>query len=167
MRYCLACRRMAASGPICSGCGRSFGGHLCSCKHLNPPGAQFCAQCGSTKLLQAASSVSLGKTLGLLLLAALLWFGYRALSPLHPGEAVGRWLWAAYEWLLWKVVVVGALLFFGWLWGDLFSPRIRKGIERLTGALLVLLFKVFEKLLITLFNGLARAFGGKSGKVGK
>ena len=161
MRYCLACRRLAASGPICSGCGRSFGGHLCSCKHLNPPDSQFCAQCGSTKLLQSAGSISLGKVMALGLLAGATWWGWRLLAKQHWGEAVGHWLWAAYEWLLWKIVVAGFLLFFGWIFGDLFSPRIRRGVERVTGSLLVLVFKIIEKLLTSLFSAATRKLGGK------
>ena len=161
MRYCLVCRRAASSGPICSGCGRSFGGNLCSCKHLNPPGAQFCAQCGSTKLLQSAGSIAVGKVVGLLLLGGAVWWGGHLLSGAHWGEAIGRWLWAAYEWLLWKMVVIGSLLFFGWLFGDLFSPRIRRGIERLTGSLLMLIFKIGEKILVSLFSGITHLLGKK------
>jgi hypothetical protein len=60
MRYCLACHRMSADGPLCTSCGRSFGGRLCNHKkgrHLNPPDANVCGQCGSTTLTDAANHI--------------------------------------------------------------------------------------------------------------
>jgi hypothetical protein len=62
MRYCLACRSFSAEGPLCTQCGRSFGGRLCNSKkrHLNPSDSQFCGQCGTADLAEAASYVPLG-----------------------------------------------------------------------------------------------------------
>lgn len=144
MRYCLACHRMASSGPICSHCGRSFNGNLCGCGHLNPPGAQFCAQCGSTKLLQAASSLSFAWMPRLLLLVGLGYLGYRLMLGAHWGEGLHRQFSVIYEWLLWKIVVLGMVLGLGWLWGELFAPRVRRGIERIVGSLFLLLFRIVE-----------------------
>jgi hypothetical protein len=82
MRYCLSCRRLSANTPICTSCGASFGGSLCSnkkCRFLNPPQAQVCGKCGTTTLLNAASSLNLGffvKILvWLIVLWLLVWFG--------------------------------------------------------------------------------------------
>lgn len=62
MRFCLACRRLSSDTPLCSNCGRSFGGRLCNNKkgrHLNPSAANVCGQCGSTVLIDAAGSIPL------------------------------------------------------------------------------------------------------------
>jgi hypothetical protein len=80
MRYCLSCRYLSADSPICTRCGRSFGGRLCDAKrrHLNPPDAQFCGQCGSTNLTDATSYVPLGcslQALVLIVIGGLLWLG--------------------------------------------------------------------------------------------
>jgi hypothetical protein len=80
MRYCLACHRLSSDGPLCTQCGRSFGGRLCKGKkhHLNPPDAQFCGQCGTTDLADATSYVPLGCSIRLLVwgaAACLLWWG--------------------------------------------------------------------------------------------
>ena len=164
MRYCLTCRHLASSGPICSQCGRSFGGHRCEAGHLNPPGAQFCAQCGSTKLLQSASSIAVGRVLGLAVLAGVLWLGYRALPELHWGETLRHQLALVYAWLLWKLVVFGFLGGLAWLFGDLFSPRIRRGVERVVGSLFLLLFRIVEVGFAALFRALAHLLGGRIGK---
>jgi hypothetical protein len=75
MRYCLACRRFSAAGPLCTQCGRSFGGRLCNGKkrHLNPPDAQFCGQCGITDLAESASYIPLGCSGRLLAWGGVLW----------------------------------------------------------------------------------------------
>jgi hypothetical protein len=80
MRFCLTCRYFSGDGPICTHCGRSFGGRLCNHKkrHLNPPDAQFCGHCGSTTLTEATTSIPLGCSSRMVLLggvAALLWWG--------------------------------------------------------------------------------------------
>ena len=164
MRYCLSCRHLASSGPICSQCGRSFGGHLCDAGHLNPPGAQFCAQCGSTKLLQSASSIAVGRVLGLAVLTGALWLGCRALPELHWGETLRHQLALVYAWLLWKLVVFGFLAGLAWLFGDLFSLRIRRGVERVVGSLFLLLFRIIESILTALFRALAYVVGDRTSK---
>ncbi len=72
MRYCLSCRHLTADTPICTHCGRSFGGSLCSnkkCRALNPPLSRVCGKCGATSLLDSTSSVSFSGLFRLLLLA--------------------------------------------------------------------------------------------------
>jgi hypothetical protein len=75
MRYCLGCRRLSSDTPLCTHCGRSFGGRLCHHKkgrHLNPPAAQVCGTCGSTTLTEAAEYIPVSGIARLLLGAALL-----------------------------------------------------------------------------------------------
>jgi len=53
MRYCTACRHLTPGLPLfCTFCGRSFDVRLCPRLHVNPRGAQVCAQCGSRDLSQ-------------------------------------------------------------------------------------------------------------------
>ncbi len=60
MKYCLNCRRLwPYSAQICGACRGSFGGRLCSNKHLSPIGSTCCTICGSKKLLQAARYLDL------------------------------------------------------------------------------------------------------------
>lgn len=60
MKYCLNCRRLwPAQAQICGSCRCSFGGRLCSSKHLSPAGSVCCVTCGSRKLLQHARYVNL------------------------------------------------------------------------------------------------------------
>lgn len=85
MRYCLRCRHLSGSGPLCTHCGRSFGGRLCDHKkgrHLNPPDANFCGQCGSTGLTEATASLPLGWVSHLLVLIFILGAGAIALPAL-------------------------------------------------------------------------------------
>lgn len=78
MRYCLGCHQFSADGPLCTQCGRSFGGRRCHGKkhHLNPADARVCGQCGTTDLAEAALSVGCSSrllTLGFVI--AVLWWG--------------------------------------------------------------------------------------------
>lgn len=167
MRYCLTCRRLTSSGPICSQCGRSFGGNLCDAGHLNPPGARFCAQCGSTKLLQAANSISFTWVPRLLVLAGLVWLGYKEWPTLHSlqwGEKLQHQCFVVFDWLLGKILVFGFLLFLCWMFGDLCSPRIRRSIERVIKSIFVFAFRIVEVVLTGLLRILTRALGGKVGK---
>lgn len=78
MRYCLGCRHFSADGPLCTHCGRSFGGRRCHGKkhHLNPPDAQVCGQCGTTDLSDAAASLGCSiRVFVVVLTVALLWWG--------------------------------------------------------------------------------------------
>lgn len=62
MRYCLSCRRLSSNTPLCSSCGRSFGGCLCTnkkCRFLNPPHAHVCGRCGETTLKESTYSLGL------------------------------------------------------------------------------------------------------------
>ena len=75
MRFCLACRRLSSDTPLCTHCGRSFGGRLCNNRkgrHLNPSAAQVCGTCGSTVLTDPATSIPITGTARLLAGGALL-----------------------------------------------------------------------------------------------
>lgn len=97
MRYCLECRRLSADGPRCSSCGRSFGGRLCNARrpHLSPPDANFCQQCGSTVLTDAAGFIPLSFISRLLVAGGLLLLvlvaGPFLLSLLTGGIGVGHY----------------------------------------------------------------------------
>ena len=53
MKYCTHCRHITAGQPFfCMFCGRSYHVRLCPRLHVNPRGAQVCAQCGSRDLSQ-------------------------------------------------------------------------------------------------------------------
>ena len=87
MRYCLKCRHLSGNGPLCTHCGRSFGGRLCNHKkgrHLNPPDANFCGQCGSTQLTEATSSLPLGWVSQMLLLFLLIGAGGVVVKGVAP-----------------------------------------------------------------------------------
>ena len=55
MKYCNHCFRFAVGQPpYCTSCGRSYGVRLCKRGHVNSRSSQFCFQCGSDDLSQAA-----------------------------------------------------------------------------------------------------------------
>ena len=87
MRFCLRCRNFSGGGPLCTHCGRSFGGRLCRgrTRHLNPFDALFCNFCGTDSLQEGARSIPLG-WLSRLFIVAGLFFGGRWLL-LHFSQA--------------------------------------------------------------------------------
>jgi hypothetical protein len=51
MTRCANCFRYSLGQPtFCNHCGRSFDVRICTRGHVNPRGAQFCAECGSGDL---------------------------------------------------------------------------------------------------------------------
>lgn len=75
MRLCLACRRLSSDTPLCTHCGRSFGGRMCSqrrCRHLNPTASNSCGQCGSATLADPATCIPITGAARLLACGALL-----------------------------------------------------------------------------------------------
>lgn len=77
MRFCLRCRNFSGGGPLCTHCGRSFGGQLCRgrTRHLNPFDALFCNFCGTTDMEESARSIPFGWVSRLLVVAALFFGG--------------------------------------------------------------------------------------------
>lgn len=91
MRFCLACRRMSSDTPLCSNCGRSFGGRLCNNRkgrHLSPAAANVCGTCGSTVLSDPATSIPIGRAGRVLAWGAGLFWGAPAAAR-WIGEATG------------------------------------------------------------------------------
>jgi hypothetical protein len=97
MRHCLSCHGFSADGPLCTQCGRSFGGRLCRGKkrHLNPPDAVFCGQCGTTDLEDAAGSLPLGCLARGLALGVFLWLTMWIVS--HTGNFLWQWSGQAFK----------------------------------------------------------------------
>lgn len=77
MRFCLRCRNFSGGGPICTHCGRSFGGRLCRgrTRHLNPFDALFCNFCGTADLDEGARSIPLGWVSRLLIVGGFFFVG--------------------------------------------------------------------------------------------
>jgi DNA-directed RNA polymerase subunit RPC12/RpoP len=73
MKLCLNCYRgWPNDSIICGNCRRSFGGRLCSNKHMSAATASNCTTCGSRKLLAPTKYVSLHVPVTLLSLFILL-----------------------------------------------------------------------------------------------
>lgn len=85
MRFCLRCRSFSGGGPLCTQCGRSFGGRLCRgrTKHLNPYDACFCNYCNTSDLLEGATSIPLGWVSRLMILAVVFFSGRWLLTLSH------------------------------------------------------------------------------------
>ncbi len=67
MILCVRCRKLWPAGSLyCGHCGKSFGGSLCSKRHLNPAKTDICLRCGSDELTDTARSLNL-RTIALLL----------------------------------------------------------------------------------------------------
>lgn len=174
MRYCLACHRLSADGPLCTSCGRSFGGRLCNHKkgrHLNPPHASVCGQCGSTTLTDATTGVPLGCSSRMALLgltAGLVWWGSS-----HPS------LWSKLSFtaltgyrspFVWAIEKSGhvLILLFTFYFLSMFMPgaageQFRGLISKLCTQLLNFAFQI----LFGLFKGVGKVLmgamaGGKS-----
>lgn len=174
MRYCLECRRISVDGPLCTSCGRSFGGRLCNSRrrHLNPYDAHVCGQCGSTTLTDPAAYVPLGWLSRLLvcggLLLLLLW-----LIPSMIG-----WVGVSFKGatgyrnpLVWLIEGCARLLivFFVFYLLSTFIPgeagkMFRGFITKLASQLLKHGFALGQKCIVAVFNGLNALIGGTKTK---
>lgn len=167
MRFCLACRSLSSSGPICSKCGRSFDGRLCPQGHLSDLDAKFCSQCRSQALTDGTASIRLGGLLRLLLIAGFLFFLWRFVASSGWGASARHSLSSAYGWLVLQIVQIGFLLLFSWFFFGLFSQTrpLQKAVERMMVSLLVIPFKIIQAvltLLIRLIAGVSK--GGVNNK---
>jgi len=122
MRWCLACRRLSGDFPICTSCGRSFGGRLCGGKkrHLNPVSANYCGQCGSSMLLDSANSIPLGWIVRALMLAGLVWLGLHSFGwGLLGAHSLFTAVTGCHDPLVWlldrsaRYVILYCLIYFG------------------------------------------------------
>ena len=60
MKRCNHCFRYAVGQPTyCPYCGRTYDVRICARGHKSPRGVQFCAECGSDELSEAAPAESL------------------------------------------------------------------------------------------------------------
>ena len=176
MRYCFACRRMSSSGPICSQCGRSFNGSLCSAGHLNAPGARFCSQCGSTSLRQSAVSfgcfnrfVALG--IAVLGVAWLLgwhipnistWKTQAANSSANISTLVRCMTNSVLNFAIMSVVFYGALYFLASLIPGGVGESIQKLMSTVAVGAIKLVIKVVNLVFNTIFKVIRRLLGGSN-----
>lgn len=174
MRYCLECRRISADGPLCTSCGRSFGGRLCNARrrHLNPPGANVCGQCGSTTLTDPAAYIPLSWLTRSIVLGGL------ALVLLWLLPSVMGWAGGSFQGvtgyrspLVWLIEICGRLLtvFFVFYLLSAFIPGeagklLRGFITNLGNQILKHGFALLQKGIVAIFNGLIALVGGTKTK---
>jgi hypothetical protein len=174
MRYCLSCRRFSADAPLCTQCGRSFGGRLCNSKkrHLNPPDAQFCGQCGTTDLAEAASYVPFGcggRLAFLVIFVLLLWWGGDYLMGWgQQGFTSLTGFRSPLVWLIEKSANVLVILFVFYFL-SMFMPgtagdQFRRLMSRLCVESLRFGFQIIGGVLKVVGKGLARLLEGEKTK---
>jgi hypothetical protein len=161
---------LSADSPLCTQCGRSFGGRLCNGKkrHLNPPDAQVCGQCGSTDLTDAASSVPLGCSGRLFLWGGLAWLLWRGGSYLLLWGSQGFRGVTGYRspavWLIEKSAHVLIFLFMFYFL-SMFMPgeagrQFRGLISKAVTESLRFAFQMVQGALTLLGRALLRLLGG-------
>jgi len=151
MRFCLSCYRLSTSGLYCGHCGRSFGGRLCKGKkkHLNPPDAQFCSQCGSDKLTDPTVSLPLG-WLTLALVGGCCWLFWRLTLP---------WMWPVLVMILDRLLF--ALLWVGLIYAllTLIPGEVGRQLRRLFSSVIKLLSQEGTRLIKSLIKAVFRLIG--------
>ena len=154
MRYCLACRSLSSSGPICSQCGRSFDGRLCPNGHLSAFDAHFCSQCRSQSLTDSAASIKLGGVFRVLLVVGFLLLARWLFLSTGWGNGAMRSLSSLYGWFVFQAAQIGFLLLFCWFFFGLFSQTrpLQKAIERMAVQLILIPFKIIGQLLALLLR---------------
>lgn len=170
MRYCLGCRHLSADGPLCTSCGRSFGGRLCGHKkqrHLNPPDANVCGQCGNTSLTDAASYLPFRWPGRLLFWAGGGWFALRC-GPQVPG-------WAARQFTrstgfrspaVWAMEELGhvLILLFAFYFLSMFMPgeagkQFRGVLTTIVNQAVRFFFETAQKIILGMLKLLLRLCG--------
>ena len=157
MRFCLHCRNLSGGGPLCTHCGRSFGGRLCRgrTRHLNPYDAMFCNFCGTPNLEEGARSIPLGWISRLLIVAALFFGGrWLLLSFTHSPNASFEGLTGFKSpavWLVEKFAHVIIILFVFYFLSS-FMPseagkQFRAAISNIVMHTIKLFFKMLEKFV--------------------
>lgn len=172
MRFCFRCRHFSGGGPLCTHCGRSFGGRLCRgrTRHLNPYDAVFCNHCGTSDLTEGATSLPLGWFSRLLIFGLVLWLGRILLSTFAH---VSNWSFqglTGYQnigvWLVEKFAHVLVLLFVFYFLSS-FMPgetgkQFRAAMFGIVTHAIKLFFKVLEQILAQMGKLFLRAFGIES-----
>lgn len=155
MRFCLKCRSFSGGGPLCTQCGRSFGGRLCQgrTRHLNPYDARSCNYCGTSNLQDGATSIPLGWISRLIIIAVMLFFGRWLLLALSHTQNLSFQGLTGYRdvrvWLIEKFVnLLIILLVFSFLSsfipGDV-GKQFRSIMFSSVGHAITLFFKVLER----------------------
>ncbi len=169
MRFCLACRHFSGGGPLCTHCGRSFGGRLCKgrTRHLNPHDAVFCNHCGTPDLVDGATSIPFGWVSRILVFAALFYAGQWLLLAYTRAPSLSFQGLTGYKdarvWIIEKFANVLIILFvFHFL--SSFVPgeagkQFRAAMSSIVLHAIKLFFKVGEEVLHLLGHMLLHAMG--------
>ena len=169
MRFCLRCRSFSGGGPLCTQCGRSFGGRLCRgrTKHLNPYDARFCNYCNTSDLLEGATSIPLGWVSRLFILAALLFGGRWLLLSISHSHTVSFQSLTGYRdaliWIIEKFAnLLIVLLVFSFI--SAFIPgeagrNFRSLMFGIVGRTITLFFKILESAIFFTGRLLLRVVG--------
>ena len=176
MRFCLSCRSFSGGGPLCTQCGKSFGGRLCKgrTRHLNPYDARSCNYCGTTDLLDGAASIPLGWVSRLAIIVGLFFLGRWILLMATGASSLSVQSLTGYVdvriWLIEKLAnFLIVLLVFAFL--SSFIPgeagkQFRSIMFGLVGRAIGLGFRLLERALMLSGKLLLRIVGleGDSGK---
>ena len=167
MKLCLSCYHLSPGESVyCGTCGRSFGGRICRTKkkHLSPPSAQVCVQCGSTDLTDSTLFFPLGwiwRTIVFGCLLLLLWGSMPTIIVLSGRIFDGRFSpIVLLDTLLFWLIVFG---FFYWLLSIIPGGVGKQLLKLIDGTLQLLVKQIFSlthsvikatfKLLRTLIVG--------------
>ena len=176
MRFCLCCRNFSGGGPLCTHCGRSFGGRLCRgrTRHLNPFDALFCNFCGTPDLEEGARSISFGWISRLLIVTALFFSGrWLVLNYTHAPNLSFKAMTGFQSpavWLVEKFAHVIIILFIFYFLSS-FMPgeagkQFRAVMSNIVMHAIKLFFKILEQGIACVGASLMKAVGieTKSGK---
>ena len=155
MRFCLCCRNFSGGGPLCTHCGRSFGGRLCRgrTRHLNPFDALFCNFCGTDSLQEGARSIPLGWISRFFIVAGLFFGGRWLLQSFTHVPDVSFQGMTGYKspavWLVEKFAHVIIILFVFYFLSS-FMPgeagkQFRAAMSNIVIQAIKLFFKVIER----------------------
>ncbi len=157
MRFCLACRSFSGGGPLCTQCGRSFGGRLCQgrTRHLNPYDARSCNYCGTANLQDGATSIPLG-WLSRLVILAIVFFSGRWLLTISHVQSVSVQSLTGYSdvriWLIEKfanlLIVLFVFSFLSALIPGEAGRQFRAIMFGVVGRAIALTFKVLEGVFV-------------------
>lgn len=174
MRFCLSCRSLSGGGPLCTQCGRSFGGRLCQGKkkHLNPPDARLCNYCGTDKLYEGATSIPLGWVSRIVILVFIFFVGRWLLLCVTGASTLSFKALTGYQdvriWLIEKFAhLLIILLVFSFI--SSFIPGeagkwFRATMFGLVGKAITLVFKIGEQVLRSTMKLLFRFLGAEEHK---
>lgn len=174
MRFCLTCRHFSGGGPLCTHCGRSFGGRLCKgrTKHLNPYDARYCNHCGTSELLKGATSIPLGWVSKLLIFGVLFFVGrWILLGATHAPDLSFQSLTGyrdARVWIIEKFANVLIILFVFYFLSSFMPGEAGKQFRSIMTNMIMhavkLFFKLVEEVVGVLWKLLLKSLGVESEK---